>query len=412
MKLAYLLNSYPMTSTTFIRREIAAIERAGVPVKRFAVRHWSERLVDPQDMSERGRTEYLLTGHSARLMGGMARHALFHPHGFGEALDAAGALSRAAGGGFVRHTAYLAQAIRLRRRCAELGITHVHAHFSTNAAAVAMLCHRLGGPRYSFTVHGPDELDDLAASSFVEKALYAAHVVAISEYCRARLEEHLPDYLHDRIRVIRCGVDLSDYPDRPTPPPMSARLLGVGRLCPQKGQAEIPAAVAAVAARHPDISVILVGDGESRAEIEREITGTGMGGRVKLLGWRTNAEVRRRIGETRALLLPSHAEGLPIVIMEAFAMGRPVITTRIAGIPELVDETCGWLVEPGDADGLAAAVGAAMAANKATLAKMGREGRKRVVARHDIDEIAPQLIALFEDQGGGPAPGRTSGGSL
>ncbi|MFD2498748.1 hypothetical protein ACFSTI_07640 [Rhizorhabdus histidinilytica] len=70
MKLAYLLNSYPMTSTTFIRREIAAIERAGVPVKRFAVRHWSERLVDPQDMAERGRTEYLLTGQAGRLAGG------------------------------------------------------------------------------------------------------------------------------------------------------------------------------------------------------------------------------------------------------------------------------------------------------------------------------------------------------
>ena len=85
MKLAYLLNSYPMTSTTFIRREIGAIERAGVPVKRFAVRHWSERLVDPQDMSERGRVEYLLTGKSGRLMGGLARHAVLLPRSFGEA---------------------------------------------------------------------------------------------------------------------------------------------------------------------------------------------------------------------------------------------------------------------------------------------------------------------------------------
>ena len=137
MKLAYLLNSYPMTSTTFIRREIAAIERAGVPVKRFAVRHWSERLVDPQDMAERGRTEYLLTGKGARLLSGMAREALFHPRIFGTGFEAAGYLHRAAGGGFVRHSAYLAQAIRLRARCEALGITHVHAHFSTNAASVS-----------------------------------------------------------------------------------------------------------------------------------------------------------------------------------------------------------------------------------------------------------------------------------
>lgn len=395
MKLAYLLNSYPMTSTTFIRREIAAIERAGVPVKRFAVRHWDERLVDPQDMSERGRVEYLLSGRSGQLMGGLAGHALRHPRSFGEAFEMVGEMHRAAGGGFVRHTAYLAQAIRLSKRCAELGITHVHAHFSTNAATVAMLCHLLGGPRYSFTVHGPEELEQLVRNSVADKAQHAAFVIAISAYCRDRLCAYLPEHLHDRVRIVPCGLDLRDYPAEPSPPPMSARLLSVGRLCPEKGQAEIPAAIAAAASEHGGLSVVLIGDGECRAAIEREIMATGTGGRIKLLGWRTNAEVRRRIGETRALLLPSHAEGLPIVIMEAFAMGRPVIATRIAAIPELVDEKCGWLVEPGDGEALAQAIRAVMDASKAVLAKMGKEGRKRVVARHDIDKIAPQLIELF-----------------
>lgn len=399
MKLAYLLNSYPMTSTTFIRREIAAIERAGVPVKRFAVRHWSERLVDPQDMSERGRTEYLLTGNGAGLLRGLAAYALRHPRSFREALEMTGGLRRAAGGGVVRHTAYLAQAIRLKARCDRLGITHVHAHFSTNAAAVAMLCRLLGGPRYSFTVHGPDELEQFAENSLTEKALHAEYVVAISDYCRDRLRAHLSDVLWDRIRVIPCGLDLRGYPATPPPPSMSGRLLSVGRLCPQKAQAEIPAAIAAVAGDHPGLSVVLVGDGESRAAVEREIMATGTGGRIKLLGWRSNAEVRRRIGETRALLLPSHAEGLPIVIMEAFALGRPVITTRIAGIPELVDETCGWLIEAGDGEALAAAIRAAMDAGKSQLGRMGLEGRRRIVARHDIDRIAPELIALFSAVG-------------
>jgi colanic acid/amylovoran biosynthesis glycosyltransferase len=395
MTLAYLLNSYPMTSTTFIRREIAAIERAGVPVKRFAVRHWGEPLVDPQDLAERDRTEYLLTGQAAGLVGGLLRHALFHPGRFGEALGATRELQRIAGGGVVRHGAYLAQAIRLRRRCADLDITHVHAHFSTNAAAVAMLCRRLGGPRYSFTVHGPDELEMLDANSIAEKVRHAAFVVAITDYCRDRLRAHLPQNLWERIRVIPCGLDLREFPADLAPPAMNERLLSVGRLCPQKGQVEIPAAIAAAAIAHPGLSVVLIGDGESRAAIEREIVATGAGARVELLGWRGNAEVRRHIGETRALLLPSHAEGLPIVIMEAFAMGRPVITTRIAGIPELVDDSCGWLVEPGDGEALAAAIGAALAASEARLAEMGREGRKRIEARHDLDRIAPQLIALF-----------------
>lgn len=401
MKLAYLLNSYPMTSTTFIRREITAIERAGVPVKRFAVRHWSERLVDPQDMSERNRTEYLLTGHAAGLVRGLAAYGLRHPRSFGEAFEMMGVLRRAAGGGTVRHAAYLAQAIRLKKRCERLGITHVHAHFSTNAAAVALLCRLLGGPRYSFTVHGPDELEAFAENSLTEKALHAHSVIAITDYCQGRLKDHLPEFLWDRIRVVPCGLDLRDYPPTPPPPSMSTRLLSVGRLCPQKAQVEIPAAIAAAAADGArELSVVLVGDGESRAAVEREITATGTGGRIKLLGWRSNAEVRRRIGETRALLLPSHAEGLPIVIMEAFALGRPVIATRIAGIPELVDESCGWLVDPGDGAALAAAIRAAMAAGKGELGKMGRAGRKRIVACHDIDAIAPRLIALFAAEEG------------
>lgn len=401
MRLGYLLNSYPMTSTTFIRREIAAIERAGVPVTRFAVRAWSERLVDRHDIEERGRTEYLLTGNAVRLVGGMVRYAATHPNGFGKAFRAAGAMRRAAGGGFVRHAAYLAEAIRLKRRCAALGIDHLHAHFSTNAAAVAMLCRLLGGPRYSFTVHGPDELEQFAANSLTEKVGHAAAVVAISGYCRDRLRSHLPEPVWNRISVIACGLDLRDYPASPGPPPPSHRLVSVGRLCPQKGQVEIPAAVAAVARDHPGLSVILIGDGESRAALESRIASTGTGDRIELLGWRSNAEVLGRIGEARALLLPSHAEGLPIVIMEAFAMGRPVITTGIAGIPELVDARCGWLVAPGDAEGLAAAIRAAMEASPAALADMGREGRRRVEAQHDIARIAPQLIALFQGAGRG-----------
>jgi glycosyltransferase involved in cell wall biosynthesis len=400
VRLAYLLNSYPMTSTTFIRREIAAIERAGVPVERFAVRHWDERLVDPGDVAERARTEYLLTGNRARLIAGAARHALRDPRGFGEGAATARRLRRRAGGGTVRHAAYLAEAIRLRGRCAEFGIDHVHAHFSTNAAAVAMLCRLLGGPRYSFTVHGPDELDLLAANGLAAKVEHAAFVAAISDHCRRRLADHLPAHLHGRLRVVRCGIDLADYPEHPPAFPATARFVGVGRLCPQKGQVAIPAAVAALAAGHPGLSVALIGDGESREAIEREIVRTGTGGRIELLGWRSNAEVRRRIGEARALLLPSHAEGLPIVLMEALALGRPVIASRIAGIPELVDEACGWLIEPGDGAELVSALAAAMAASEEMLASMGREGRRRVAERHDLDDIAPRLIALFEAAAG------------
>lgn len=396
MTLAYLLNSYPMTSTTFIRREIAAVEAAGVPVKRFAVRHWREALVDPDDRAEQARTEYLLTGNVAALLAGFLVELITHPLRLMRVVPTLAALIRAARGRVVRHIGYLVQAIHVRRRCGALGITHVHAHFSTNATAVAMLCRLLGGPPYSFTVHGPDELVDPAANGIAAKARHARHIVAISDYCRKRLCAVLPDLLHDRIKVIRCGLDPDRFVLAP-PDPESRGLVCIGRLCPQKGQAELPAAVAALAGRFPDLHVDLVGDGETRPAIARAVRDHDVADRVVLHGWRGNAEIARMLTAARALLLPSHAEGLPIVIMEAFALGRPVIGTRVAAIPELVDASCGWLFEAGSADGLRAAIAAAMSADAATLAAMGAEGRRRVEARHDLKTIAPRLLSLFGD---------------
>lgn len=394
MKLAYLLNSYPMTSTLFIRREIEAIEAAGTPVKRFAVRHWGEPLVDPLDRAEATRTQYLLSGNAAGLAVAFLAMLVTRPHRLARALPAWLGLIRAAKGRIVHHVAYLMQAAALRRAAGTAGIDHIHCHFSTNAAAVAMLCRLMGGPRYSFTVHGPDELVDLPGSGIRAKIGHAHAVVAITDYCRGRLAEHVDARTAERIYIVHCGLKLEDFPDT-AGPPAGSTLLCVGRLCPQKGQVHIPAAVAAVRDRFPDLRVVLIGDGESRKDVEAEIARHGVGDRVTLAGWRSNAEVRAMLRDARALLLPSYAEGLPIVIMEAFALRRPALTTTIAGIPELVDATCGWLVPPGDHDALVAALTDAMAADEARLTAMGAEGRARVAQRHDLARIAPQLLALF-----------------
>ncbi|SDC32724.1 Glycosyltransferase involved in cell wall bisynthesis [Sphingomonas sp. YR710] len=395
MTLAYLLNSYPMTSTTFIRREIAAIEAAGVPVKRFAVRHWAEPLVDPRDRAEQRSTEYLLTGHAAALIAMGICEACTHPLRLARAVPSLMRLIRAAGGGAIRHIGYLLQAVRLRRRCAELGIDHIHAHFSTNAAAVAMLCRLMGGPAYSFTVHGPDELVNPAANGIVEKAQHARDIIAISNYCRTRLMEVLPPAQSAHIATIPCGVDLAEFARPAEIAEDAGSLLCVGRLCPQKGQIEIPVALAASLKRFPELRIDLIGDGEDRTAIMARAAALDVADHVILHGWRSNDAVRSMLRVSRALLLPSHAEGLPIVIMEAFAMGRPVITTRIAAIPELVDETCGWLFDAGSAEGLQQAIADAMTADGAQLARMGAEGRRRIEQRHDLRDIAPRLIALF-----------------
>ncbi|MCZ0811249.1 glycosyltransferase family 4 protein [Roseovarius sp. EGI FJ00037] len=408
MRIGYLMNAYPMTSTTFIRREIHALESSGVSIARYAIRPWSEPLVDDQDKAEQHKTFYLLVGRLPALLADFAAETLANPKGLWRALRGWWRLWRNAGGGLVPHVAYLLEAVSLKRRAMRDRITHLHTHFSTNSAAVAMLCHRLGGPGYSFTAHGPDEFVYWGRSSLALKVSEARFVVAISEYCRVQLARAAGMAHWDKIQIVRCGIDLSEFAPSNAPSDAKAPFVTVGRLCPQKAQTLIVEAAAQVVARHPDLRIVLIGDGETRGAIEAAIARHGLQGNLTLLGWRDNAEVRRHLEAARALLLPSFAEGLPVVIMEALALGRPAISTYIAGIPELVDDSCGWIIPAGSIDAIAAAMDDALDAPPETLARKGAEGRRRIQAQHDVNKNARQLKALFNANEGNPANGKPS----
>ena len=395
MKIGYLMNTYPAVTSTFIRREIHALEAQGVEVFRYAIRKWPEQLVDDQDKVEQSRTHYLLTGRPRALISGFFTELLTNPRGMTRALDMWLRLVRNAGGGVVRHSAYLLEAASLKRLAIRDRVRHLHAHFSTNSAAVALLSERMGGPSFSFTAHGPDEFEDWSRSSLPEKVAGARFVVAISHYCRVQLARAAGMSAWNKLHVVRCGVDLSEFNVSDAPFENNFVFVCVGRLCMHKAQTLIVEAVGAVSVSHPQVRVLLIGDGETRRDVEAGITRRGLQEHVKLMGWRSNAEVRQMLGSARALLLPSFAEGLPIAIMEAHALGRPVITTFIAGIPELVDRDSGWIIPAGSAAEIARAMIAALDTPPSNLAKMGREGRRRVMEAHDINRNAPALRELL-----------------
>jgi len=398
MKLAYLLGTYPLPSETFVRKEIESLEELGQPVVRTAARRWDNDVVDPRDIAEQAITDYLITGGKGRLLGDALATLVRHPLRSLAMLAPLWRLYRNAGKQFFVHGVYALEALAFRTRAARGGITHVHCHFSNNAAAVAMLARTLGGPSYSFTVHGPDELIDPRARSLGAKARGAAFVVAITAYCRGRILQEAQD-VADKVQIIHCGIDPDDFAFDPVPPD-NARIVCVGRLCFNKGQRHIPAALALVKDEFPDLVIDLLGGGDDEALIRAEIAKYGVEDRVVLHGWATGTQVREAIRNARALLLPSYAEGLPIVIMEALAVGRPVLTTRITGIPELVDAECGWLFEPGDVDAIADALRGVMRATTAERAAMGREGRRRVEERHDLRKSAATLLEAFKGHAG------------
>ncbi len=389
------MNTYPLTSTTFIRREIEAHERRGMPVTRYALRQWDGKLVDPLDIAEIDRTHYILSGNAGGLLTAFFRELTTNPGGLTKALGPWWSLLKHARGGVIRHIAYLMEACYFRQRAAADKIDHVHVHFLTNSTAVAMLARIMGGPTYSATVHGPDELTDAPLLDFPAKIGHASFIAAITHFCKSQLIRFSSIAAADKIKIIHCGLDLSGF--EATPPPDNTTLVCVGRLCPQKGQAQLPAAAAALRAEFPGMKLVLVGDGESRSEIEAEIARRGVGDMIEITGWMENTRVREAVKNARAFLLPSYAEGLPVVIMEALALGRPVISTYIAGIPELVDEDCGWIIPAGDGDALIRVMREALTASPEKLAALGAEGRRRIEDRHDVDKEAAALGEWFVD---------------
>jgi len=397
-RVAYLINQYPKLSHTFIRREILALEQLGLEVVRIAVRKHDTGEVDAADAAEADKTRYILGAPRAEILSACARALARSPKLFRETLATAIALGRQSDGVTVKHLAYLAEACVLYEWLAEAKVSHVHAHFGTNAATVAMLCRLLGGPTYSFTVHGPEEFDRARALALREKVGGASFVAAISSFCRSQLYRWSASVDWDKIQIVRCAIDSSYFSERAASTSITAkpRLVCVGRLSEEKGQMLVVRAAALLRRQGLDLQVDLVGDGPLRPELEREIDANGLRDVVRLAGWLDNEQVRALMLESRALVLSSFAEGLPVVIMEAFALGRPVISTMIAGIPELVEHRVnGWLVPSGSLEELASAMREVITAEPARLETMGEEGRRRVRERHSSDVEAAKLRELF-----------------
>jgi colanic acid/amylovoran biosynthesis glycosyltransferase len=396
MRIAYLVNQYPKISHTFIRREILALEEMGVEIVRLAVRAHETESLDAADAEEFGKTRYILKASMVEIIGSSVRALIWRPLSFFRTLLTAVKLGRRSDGGVFKHLAYLVEACVLRSWLRTAGVDHVHAHFGTNTAAVALLCKRLGGPTYSFTVHGPDEFDRPQRLALREKVQDAAFVVAISSFCRSQLFRwsRFPDW--DKIQIVHCALDPSYFVADGPAITEKPRLLCVGRLSEEKGQMLVVRAARILKERGVDFQVVLAGDGPLRAEIENEIRISGLEAAIEVTGWVDNQRVRALLQESRALLVASFAEGLPVVIMEAFALNRPVISTYIAGIPELVDKDVnGWLIPAGDVALLADAMHAAVTASVDRLTEMGEHGRKRTFERHRTDVEAAKLKELF-----------------
>lgn len=396
MKLAYLMNQHPYASCTFIRREILELEAQGVAVSRFSIRYPELTITDQGDQQELTKTRFILTGGMARLGLGLLKALITRPQRWLQTLGLTLSLARRSDRGLGVNLAYLAEACVLLDWLQAAGITHVHCHFATNATAVAMLCQSLGGPSYSFTVHGPHEFDQPEAISLGEKITRAAFVVAISSFTRSQLLRWCSYQHWSKIHIVHCGVDQLFLAPPPTPLPPTPVFVCVGRISEQKGHLILLEAVSWLANQQQRFKVVLVGDGPLRSQLEALIAQLKLHDYIEITGWATNAEVQQHILKAQVMVVPSFAEGLPVVVMEALALGRPVLATYIAGMAELVEPgVCGWLVPAGSAQPLADAMARVIHTPLETLTQMGQAGAQRVVQNHSAAVEAGKLKQLL-----------------
>lgn len=407
MNVAYITSLYPSLSHSFILREVRGLRANGVDVLSFSVRRTpSEQLIAPEDREEAASTLVLLPPDPKRFAAAVARAAA---SGRGRFLRAAfGAVRRGLAVGpraALWQAFYVGEAVLVWDECRRRGIRHIHAHFANVGADVAQLAARIGGPgwSWSFTMHGPTEFFDVPGHRLADKTRDARFVSCISDFCRSQLMKLVGREHWDKLHLVRCGVDPQVYaPAPPRAPDGALRVVCVGRLVPDKGQSLLVDAVAILRERGVDARLELVGDGPDRGHLESHVADLGLRDAVHLAGAVGQDTMREHYAAADVFCLPSFAEGVPVVLMEAMAMGLPVVTTRIAGIGELVEDgVSGVLVRPGRADLLADALQGL--ADPEVRARMGAAGRRMVVEEFDVARSAERLAGILRDATGSAA---------
>ena len=396
MKLGYLTSQYPATSHTFIRREVTALRARGVDLETYSIRAPSaEELVAEEDRAEANSTWTVLRRPAGEFAAAHLAAVLSRPLHY---LRAAGlALRHRAPGlrGLFLAGAHFAESVLLARQLRRSGVTHLHNHFANSAATVGLLASRQLGIGWSFTMHGISETDYPAGLMLPDKIRAADFVACVSWFGRAQAMRLVAPAEWDKLKVVRCGLELDRLPERASTRSDAIKLICVGRLSPEKGIAGLLVAFAELRKSNPKVTLDLVGDGPERAQLDALVERLEIGEAVRFLGRLPEAETLRQIADSDVLVLPSFMEGLPIVLMEAMALGLPVIASRVAGIPELVqDGKTGLLFTPSHWSELVSCL-EQLCGDANLRDRLGRGGRRIVQEEFDIRSSAAQLEHIY-----------------
>ncbi|MEP6784457.1 MAG: glycosyltransferase [Sphingomonadales bacterium] len=396
-RIAYLVSQYPATSHTFIRREVEALRRQGITIETFSVRHPapSER-VAASDVAAHDTTFYILPASPLDLIGAHITALFSRPGAYLSTLLAATRHRPPGAREFLWSLFHFAEAIVLASALRRRNITHLHNHFANAGATVGHLAARYLGLPWSLTLHGISETDYPAGLMLADKVRAAQFVACVSWFGRAQAMRLVAPDQWNKFMIVRCALDLKVLPhiersERHDLP----HIVCVGRLSSEKGHAGLLSALVTARSSGLDVRLTFVGDGPERAGLEALAAELLPPKTVTFAGRLDEMATLSAIGDADLLVLPSFMEGLPVVLMEAMALGTPVISSRVAGVPELItDGVEGRLFTPANWDDLANALLTAFAHPEDTSG-MAVAARAKVAREFDIDMAIAPLIARF-----------------
>ena len=402
MRIAYICSRYPSISHVFILREVLALRRRGAEIQTFTVRHAGrDQILSEADREEDARTITIVPPEPAELVLAHATALLTRPRRYLATLRRAIELRGPGARALLWQVFYFGEAVLVWRQLRRRGIRHIHAHHANVGSDVALLASHLGGAgwSWSFTMHGSTEFFDVREHRLPQKVELARFVVCVSSHGRSQLMTHVATEHWDKLRVVHCGVDVSlfDLAER-RDGERALEILTVGRVVPVKGQSLLVESVAALRERGVEATLTIVGDGPELPALRALAAGLGVADRVRFEGAVGQDEIRGYYERADVFALPSFAEGLPVVLIEAMATGLPVVASRITGVPELVEEgVSGLLVVPGDGADLTRALERLLREPAARRREMGRAGRAKVEAEFDLERTADHLLDLYRE---------------
>lgn len=395
MRVAYFTNTYPRATDTFIRREVVGLREKGIKIFTYSVRKVDHSHdVDDITIAEKESTQYLLPASVFSLLKNFISILAFRPLRTIRTIVLASQTSKPGVRGALLQIAYFFEAVQLSDRILKDKIEHIHNHFGDNSGTVTMLASLITDIPYSISIHGPHIFFDELNWALDEKTHYAKFVTCIGSYCKSKMMMNTARENWEKFHIVRCGIDLTQFHYR-KPNNAIKRMMFLGRLSPEKGITFLLDSILELKRNQRTVELVIMGDGEDRPELEEYVKKNRLEDTVNFIGFVGQREIISQLNQGDILVLPSFAEGIPVVLMEAMAIGVPVIATHVGGVTELVvhNET-GQVVSPANSTSLTEAITRYLD-NPELCEKVSFGGRKMVEQEFNIVDQIDRLELLL-----------------